>query len=228
MTRRTWMLMLLLAGGAVGGVCLQFANEPLLSVLCQEDGVVEDLQALLLLGTAGIFAYLGTKRGHRTLWNWGYALLFFVAFGEEISWGQRIFGLETPEQLARINVQGETNFHNIDGIHQHHRLIGVLGGLIVCFAIPLADRYSPRLRALLQKLRLPVFPFWAAGILAVSVAVMTGPRLFGTIIFNIDEIGELYMYLAFFVFALTIYRQAAPSWSPAPASTTSTTGPTSS
>jgi hypothetical protein len=32
---------------------------------------------------------------------------------EEISWGQRIFGWETPMYLAKINEQKETNIHNI-------------------------------------------------------------------------------------------------------------------
>jgi hypothetical protein len=32
---------------------------------------------------------------------------------EEISWGQRILGIETPESIAKINHQSELNFHNI-------------------------------------------------------------------------------------------------------------------
>lgn len=32
---------------------------------------------------------------------------------EEISWGQRIFGFETPELLQRYNLQKETNIHNL-------------------------------------------------------------------------------------------------------------------
>jgi hypothetical protein len=36
----------------------------------------------------------------------------FVAL-EEISWGQRIIGFETPETLVRINTQDEFNVHNI-------------------------------------------------------------------------------------------------------------------
>lgn len=37
----------------------------------------------------------------------------FIGAGEEVSWGQSIFGWKTPEALEKINVQGETNFHNI-------------------------------------------------------------------------------------------------------------------
>ncbi|WP_135504400.1 hypothetical protein [Roseovarius aestuariivivens] len=42
-----------------------------------------------------------------------YTLLFFFAAGEEISWGQRIFGWETGETFQEINKQQETNLHNL-------------------------------------------------------------------------------------------------------------------
>lgn len=37
-----------------------------------------------------------------------------VLAGEEISWGQRVFGLLTPQELAGLNAQAEMNVHNID------------------------------------------------------------------------------------------------------------------
>lgn len=40
--------------------------------------------------------------------------LFFWAAGEEISWGQHILGTVTPDWLAKINGQQETNLHNIN------------------------------------------------------------------------------------------------------------------
>ena len=39
-------------------------------------------------------------------------LCLFLVAGEEISWGQRLLGLETPEQIAASNTQGEFNLHN--------------------------------------------------------------------------------------------------------------------
>ena len=52
-------------------------------------------------------------------WRWlvvFYLLLisgFVVITGEEISWGQRLFGWETPELVAAVNEQNETNLHNL-------------------------------------------------------------------------------------------------------------------
>ncbi|MGD9873637.1 MAG: hypothetical protein AB7T27_05130 [Kiritimatiellia bacterium] len=45
-----------------------------------------------------------------------FALLgffLFVCAGEEISWGQRIFGFGTPEPMVEINEQNEFNLHNL-------------------------------------------------------------------------------------------------------------------
>ena len=43
----------------------------------------------------------------------GLALLCLLAAGEEISWGQRLLGLETGEAFRKLNYQGETNLHNL-------------------------------------------------------------------------------------------------------------------
>lgn len=43
----------------------------------------------------------------------GLALLFFFGAGEEISWGQRILGFQTPESLSEVNRQEEFNLHNL-------------------------------------------------------------------------------------------------------------------
>jgi hypothetical protein len=43
----------------------------------------------------------------------GLTVVFFFGFGEEISWGQRIFGWGTPESLQTANTQDETNLHNL-------------------------------------------------------------------------------------------------------------------
>ncbi len=42
-----------------------------------------------------------------------YALAFFFGAGEEISWGQRIFGWQTGEFFMEHNRQLETTFHNL-------------------------------------------------------------------------------------------------------------------
>ncbi len=45
------------------------------------------------------------------------ALGGFVVAGEEISWGQRLLGLNTPEEWAAVNTQDELTLHN------HHQIL---------------------------------------------------------------------------------------------------------
>jgi hypothetical protein len=47
------------------------------------------------------------------LWYGLFALGLFVLAGEEVSWGQSLFGWQTPESYAAINRQQETNLHNL-------------------------------------------------------------------------------------------------------------------
>jgi len=47
------------------------------------------------------------------------SFFFIVCSGEEISWGQRILGFETPKSVAEINEQGEFNMHNLQLEHFH-------------------------------------------------------------------------------------------------------------
>ena len=53
---------------------------------------------------------------------------FFVA-GEEIAWGQRIFGYGTPESLEEINEQKETTVHNIDLVQHFTNVTYLVAGL---------------------------------------------------------------------------------------------------
>lgn len=63
-----------------------------------------------------------------------YAAITFgllITAGDEISWGQRIIGFATPEQIVDRNVQGEVTFHNLDIVStlmwQAYFIVGVYG-----------------------------------------------------------------------------------------------------
>lgn len=84
----------------------------------REDGVVEYATALFLFVASLILVMNAASlkargAGLAVVCTAFYALLFFFAAGEEISWGQRIFGWETGETFREINKQQETNLHNL-------------------------------------------------------------------------------------------------------------------
>ena len=60
--------------------------------------------------------FSGAVARYRSQHRWFFVVLavacFYVVM-EEISWGQRIFGFETPDLLKRHNLQHETNIHNM-------------------------------------------------------------------------------------------------------------------
>jgi len=83
-----------------------------------EDGIVEYATAVFLLVCSLVLAanarsLMGSARGLAAICTLLYALLFFFAAGEEISWGQRIFGWESGEFFMERNIQEETNIHNL-------------------------------------------------------------------------------------------------------------------
>jgi hypothetical protein len=175
-----------------------------LNFIFYEDGVLESLSAIFYFAAAGIFA-LGFKNRPSPLrfWCLFFAVLMFLVGGEEISWGQRLFGIVTPESLSAVNVQDEFNIHNIDGIHQHVRLAGVAFVSLFCFLIPVSNRLSESLNQFYSRWGIPVFPFNTMWLVLLSLLFMTVPRSMNLPnTFVLDEIGEFLLSFAWIPFAL--------------------------
>jgi hypothetical protein len=87
----------------------------------REDGPVEYASFAAFLGAA-VFAFVAAsrvRRAHRpALAAVVLGAVLVVAAGEEISWGQRLFGTETPVVLVDGKRQDELNLHNVDGLQQ--------------------------------------------------------------------------------------------------------------
>ena len=113
------LLIYLISLFTVGVVLLtRFQDPTLLFSLTREDGPVEWATVLALLGLSALLIVelrALSKSAPAIVRPAGYFLsvLCLLAAGEEISWGQRLFGFETPESLKSINHQNETNLHNL-------------------------------------------------------------------------------------------------------------------
>ena len=83
-----------------------------------EDGFVEWSTSIALFAAFVVSVRRFIRSRHRFRLA-GKLILLFVAFvcifgaGEEISWGQRVFGIETPESFKERNAQEEFNLHNL-------------------------------------------------------------------------------------------------------------------
>ncbi|MEQ8899118.1 MAG: hypothetical protein RID23_18710 [Roseovarius sp.] len=136
------------------------------AVYAFEDRLVEYGTALFLLLASGILVSnaLSLRAKGLTLaavLTALYALLFFLGAGEEVSWGQRIFGWESSEFFQENNKQMETNFHNlvVGGTHLTKTIFGSgLTAVILLYLIALPLLY-PRvgvIQRLADKLAVPV------------------------------------------------------------------------
>ena len=85
----------------------------------REDGWVEYLTTFFLFAGSVVFAVNGIKtirlkNTKQAVFNVLMFLMFVFGTGEEISWGQRLFGVESGDFFLEKNYQGETNLHNLE------------------------------------------------------------------------------------------------------------------
>lgn len=201
----------------------------------KEDGIVESIGALffLLASVILILTYFKIKkttssayRKPEAIWILGLALLFFVAFGEEISWGQRIYGFETPEGLKEYNKQHEFNIHNLEPFHgldekgepktglaalmtSHRLFYAILIGYIII--IPLIMIPNTWLSRLIINLEIPIVPIWISGLfIAVFLFVKVVQFLFARdnndLYHALVEIMETNIALVILIFSLAFYQ----------------------
>lgn len=82
--------------------------------LTSEDGVVEYLSvAFWLIGILFAIVIILKIKYKKKIVAFVLLSVCFISLGEEISWGQRIFNIETPDVIANANRQSELNFHNL-------------------------------------------------------------------------------------------------------------------
>jgi uncharacterized membrane protein YidH (DUF202 family) len=84
------------------------------------EGFIEFIEAVFWLAAFIIIVLLFKRcKKHNYVptekyWYIFFVVFFFIAFGEEISWGQHLFKFETPEMLESVNRQKEFNVHNLN------------------------------------------------------------------------------------------------------------------
>ncbi|MDQ3846198.1 MAG: hypothetical protein M3342_19645, partial [Bacteroidota bacterium] len=132
------------------GFVLVFTSVPQFEWYTVEDGLVEWLTvAGLLLGAFTCFIRIVKLRTNKSwlflLVTLMLGLVLFFGAGEEISWGQRIFGIQSPEYFKEHNSQGETNIHNLvlGGIRLNRWVFSILLSIalgIYVIVIPLLYR----------------------------------------------------------------------------------------
>lgn len=163
---------------------LFFMTEENIMVLTLEDGFFEIMSSIWFFLAGILFLYLFYKskigndfyilKSKKNIFLLLLGLLFVFAGGEEISWGQRIFNIETPEVLLEINEQKEINIHNLsifNGSVDGEKKTGLASFLTIhklfaafwfsyCLLIPILHKFSFKSRSFFNYINLPVVPLW--------------------------------------------------------------------
>lgn len=135
-------------------------------VYTTEDGLIESLTTLALFSAALVCFYrvlrlrgLRSKRFLACCALLGVIMLFGA--GEEISWGQRILGFNSPEFFNQNNAQMETNLHNmvVGSVKLNKLVFGKLlaiGVGLYLLVLPVVYQRSARYRGWLDNLGVPI------------------------------------------------------------------------
>ncbi len=164
-----------------------FLNKDAIINATLEDHFYENFSAIVYFLASflflAVFITVKNEAKKRNFFFLVFALAFFFAGGEEISWGQRIFHFTTPSAIEAANAQGEFNIHNL-GIIQHEKgfsgtvksLINfnrmfILFYIVYTILIPVANRYSGSLSRFFARIRLPIIPIWFGFLFVLNEAI---------------------------------------------------------
>jgi hypothetical protein len=200
--------------------------------ITDEDHFYENSQAIFLLLSACIMLFLFIRsksegkiyflKTERNYFFLLFFLFFFLCFGEEISWGERIFIYKTPEFLQRINAQKEINIHNLwilqsydnndvqkTGIRSwmtSSRLFSFFW-LLYCVIIPILDFLSPGIHRIIKKINLPIIPLWIGSLFVFAFIIQKIVEKLWLFENSqpVSEIKETGFYFLYFVVCISFY-----------------------
>lgn len=175
MTRRLHLFMLALCTFVIGAYLVFAVYFPELYIwMTYEDLTGEWFQFWLFLSAMVLFTRLSLSPSSYRLFFLVLALGCFYVSMEEISWGQRVLNLATPDFFQKHNIQNEINLHNlftgpVSSLTKQLITYGLAMGLVLYgIVFPLMVRWGWSMAAPLLRLGIappPLFlwPFFAFG-----------------------------------------------------------------
>jgi hypothetical protein len=176
----------------------------LYNALVREDSLLESLQFIAYAAASVLAAatswrlWRAGRRGLGALFLFACCCLF--AAGEEISWGQRVLGFGTPEDVAAVNGQEELNLHDFVEVQGKFNL-----------GLALASLYGLAAPWLVRRPALAVPPIALGGAFLTMLAYISVRAEFfphpGHELAKFSEWPETCFALALAVFALLAWRR---------------------
>lgn len=189
-----WLPLALLLALAAMAVALLPIPEWYHLLIVSERGIIENGTVALSLAGAVyawlLFRYWRSVSDRLTsLWYLGFVIGLVILAGEEISWGQQWFGWMTPRGFAQINIQGETNLHNLSGWSEQVPKLLMAGAVLVTGVLwPL---YASRRRHAARLLGDGLRRIWPPETLWPSAVIAFGLWLTGRLVIGLDLDDDL-------------------------------------
>ncbi|MCG2461187.1 hypothetical protein K8352_10545 [Flavobacteriaceae bacterium F89] len=174
-----------------------FFYKEIFAFLFFEDGLFENATAVFFILAFVFFLAIAVKssikNNHTRFVVILLALFSFFVGMEEISWGQRLFNIETPEYLQERNYQEELTVHNLISARYYTYLYFVIS---VCFLIFFAFSNSKYKSFLgVKKEYLPSKKFLGIALLLPLIA------------FADREYFEFVLSFIFFIYAFQLFKK---------------------
>lgn len=210
-----------------------FCNNETIILFASEDGFYETASAIYFFLASIFFFYLYIKnkqgndlyifKTNKNIFFLLLGILFLFGAGEEISWGQRLFNIQTPEELKEINIQNELNIHNLkifhgdneDGVGKTGLNAMITSGRLLnifwftyCFLIPILNRKSRIINKIIKRINLPIGPIWIGILFIANYIILKITSLFisDNMIHYITEIKESNYAFLFFMVGVYFFR----------------------
>jgi hypothetical protein len=204
---------------AYGLILLHLDKEAFL-VWIREDGLVEWLTFVTLLvmsafSLIGAYAFSRSEKARTATRVWLFlGFLFLFGAMEEISWGQRVLGIESPQWFLKHNKQGETNLHNllIYGVGVNKLVFGKILSILIgiyLLAVPLLYRINEGFRNFVNRWRIPIarnYQILLCAIIVILVQIHLG------LAEKAGELRELCMCYVFLLILLHPYNREVFPW----------------
>lgn len=190
------------------GVVAALMGKEVYKMYTGEDQLGEYLQVVCWCASLWLAIKVASHRGHdryiRALY-WVIVIGIFFLMGEEVSWGQRWFDLQTPEEIRVINKQEELNIHDLYGIDVALKWLQLLAGMYGVF-MPLIVLRSRQLQPFRESMwyivpHFTLMPFFGALILwRLYRNLFDPPKEFYFVISEYSEVMELGLAVVFLLF----------------------------
>lgn len=185
-------------------------NGPVIyAFLITEDSIAEYLTSASF-GLAGVILLaLSFRRGPKVRkFMWAFiGVVALVIAAEEISWGQRILSVKTPEALIGHNMQREITLHNLVAFDSVNRKLHMAASYLILMYVA----FSLMVLTLLPRVEEKFIYFGVPliQIRLIPVFLLAPYFLILDPVLKADEFGELSLGIAAFMWAVDLYMTSA-------------------